>query len=44
MKAKGYLHSMTCDRLDGEGNVDHCGGMTGRGGGGGRSQMIGPSL
>ena len=23
MKAKGFLHSMTCDRVDGEGNVGH---------------------
>ena len=23
MKAKGCLHSMTCDRVDGEGNVGH---------------------
>ena len=44
MQVKRYQHSMTCDRLDGERNVGHCGGMTGWGGGGGRSQMIGPSL
>ena len=29
MKAKCCLHSMTCDRLDGEGNVGDYGGMTG---------------
>ena len=39
MKAKGCLHSMTCDQLDEEGNMCHYGGMTGWGGG--RSQMIG---
>ena len=44
MQVKRCQHSVTGGRVDREGNIGHCDGMTGWGGGGEKGQMIGPSL